>query len=892
MEGDNRAKTQTSSTARAKAPRHSTDALVPSRQQYFDLKRQHPDAILLFRLGDFYETFDDDAKIVARDARITLTTKNFGRSGRAPMAGIPHHALNHYLGRLLACGHTLAIAEQMTEPGRGLVERAVTRVLSPGTVGEASLLPATENRYLAAIMPDSNRTGMAWVDVSTGEFAVMELPNESLSDELARLNPAECLIPDDRDEAALTTRGYVRRVEHWYFQPARSAERLCLQFASQSLAAYGCEELPLAIGAAGAIVAYLERTNRALLPLLRGLRTEIPDQSVGIDAATRRNLELTRSLRTGGTKGSLLSVLDQTVTAMGARTLRRMLSRPTRDLAELHRRQSIVAAFVGNSGLRASIMSQLAAIADLERLISRVTQGSVSARDFVTLARNLRHVPAVSRALVEVESAELAALATQFDACVDVVEWTESTVVEREDGTCEIRSGCSSELDRARDQVHGTRRWLAGLERTERERTGIRSLKVGFNKVFGYYLEVTRPNLPLVPSDYIRKQTVATGERYITASLKEAESRVLAADDEISTLEREALTQLGARVTQQAGRLIETARRLAELDALLSLAEVASRGGWARPSLSDGDELEIVAGRHPVVEAGLAGEPFIPNDCRLDRDHRIQLLTGPNMGGKSTFLRQTAIIVLLAQIGSFVPATSTRIGLVDRIFTRVGAQDDLAGGASTFMVEMVETATILNLATPRSLVILDEVGRGTSTYDGMAIARAVLEDLHDRVGARALFATHYLELTALEGDLDALSNAHVAALERDGHVIFLYAVQPGPADRAYGIHVARLAGLPRWVAERAETVLRELDCASTSESCGQDSRTTKPQGQIVAEGSAPYQLGLAGVPPSPDPATSLLRDLRQLDVESLTPGQAVDWLWQQKSRIESDRYGL
>ena len=864
---------------------------MPSRQQYFDLKREHPDAILLFRLGDFYETFDDDAKMVARDARITLTTKNFGRSGRAPMAGIPHHALNYYLGRLLACGHTVAIAEQMSEPGRGLVERAVTRVLSPGTVGESSLLPSTENRYLAALMPESSRTGLAWVDVSTGEFAVMEVSNESLDDELARLSPAECLVPDDLSDSESPSHGYIRRIERWQFEVGRSTERLCHQFQTHSLSAYGCAEQPLAIGAAGAIVAYLERTNRALLPLLRGLRTDIPDRSVGIDAATRRNLELTRSLRTSGTKGSLLGVLDQTVTAMGARALRRMLSQPTRDLPELHRRQSVVGALVADSPLRATIAAQLGSIADLERLIGRVSQGSATSRDFVTLSRNLRHIPPISSALVDAESTELGAFAAQMDACPDVAELIESTVAERDDGTCEIRSGCSHELDRARDEVHGTRRWLAGLERTERERTGIRSLKVGFNKVFGYYLEVTRPNLSLVPSDYVRKQTVATGERYITASLKEAESRVLAADDEIAALERATLADLGEQVTHQAGRLIETARRLAELDALLSLAVVAARGGWVRPVLSEEDDLEIVGGRHPVVEAALAGDPFIPNDCHLDREHRIQLLTGPNMGGKSTFLRQTAIIVLLAQIGSFVPAESARVGLVDRIFTRVGAQDDLAGGASTFMVEMVETATILNLATPRSLVILDEVGRGTSTYDGMAIARAVLEDLHDRVRARALFATHYLELTVLERELAALTNAHVAALERDGHVIFLYGVEPGPADRAYGIHVARLAGLPPWVAARAEEVLRELDHGSEAPPTATDSRVPGLQ-RCVAESSAPYQLGLAGVPPCPDPARSLLSELRQLDLEDLTPGQAIDWIWRQKSRIESARHGV
>ncbi len=890
MGGENTTRQTHQSRARATTSRRSSSGLVPSRQQYFDLKRQHPDAILLFRLGDFYETFDDDAKIVARDARITLTTKNFGRSGRAPMAGIPHHALNHYLGRLLAAGHTLAIAEQMSEPGRGLVERAITRVLSPGTVGEASLLPASENRYLAALSPYGGRAGLAWVDVSTGEFATIELPMSAVNDELARLNPAECLIADDFEPGEWQLPGHVRRLARWQFEPDRAEHRLCRQFGTHSLAAYGCGDLPLAIGAAGAVLAYLEHTNQALLPLLRSLRTEMPDRGVGIDAATRRNLELTRSLHSGGTKGSLLSVLDQTQTAMGARALRRVVNQPIRELAELQRRQTIVADLVADTAERVSLASALSAVGDLERLISRVTQGVAAARDFMALSRALRHIPSGVASACESGDALWTILA-KLDPCVDVTRDIEAAVEELPDGSCAIRSGCCDVLDAARDRIHGTRRWLAGLERSERDRTGIRSLKVGYNKVFGYYLEVTRPNLALVPEDYVRKQTIANGERFITAPLKEAEARILSSDEEIAALERKVLADLSARVTANAGRLIETARQLAELDALSSLAEVAVRGNWVAPVLDDGDDLEIVGGRHPVVEATRAGEAFIPNDCRLDASTRVLLLTGPNMGGKSTYLRQTALIVLLAQIGSFVPATSARIGLVDRIFTRVGAQDDLAGGSSTFMVEMIETATILNQATRRSLVVLDEVGRGTSTGDGMAIARAVLEDLHDRVGARTLFATHFLELTQLAGDLPSLENVHVSVLERDKSVIFLYAVKPGPADRAYGIHVARLAGLPAWVADRAERVLSDLDRLSMDgDGCQGDGHFHPVQAEI-AERRSVYQLGLSGLPTTPDPATSLARELHALDLDGLTPGQAIDWLFTQKRRMEGGASG-
>ncbi len=770
---------------------------VPSRKQYLDLKAQHPNAILLYRLGDFYETFDDDARVVARDARITLTSRSFGRSGRVPMAGIPHHALNHYLGRLLGAGHTIAIAEQMSEPGRGLVERAVTRVVTPGTVAEPALLPAGENRYLAAVSRSGDRIGLAWADVSTGEFAVAEFQGADattrLAEELARLNPAECLVPDNVRDVA--TVGYRTRVERWHFEPERARSALCHHFGARTLLPYGCAELPAATGAAGAILAYLDRTNPSMLPLLSGLRTEGNDTRVGIDAATRRNLELIRSLGTGGSRGSLLGVLDETCTAMGARALRRLIGRPLRDLPELQQRQQVVAALVDRAADRGALARLLDGAGDLERLTGRVVQGLAGSRDYLALGAALRGLPTLLEQLRATAAPALSAYAGEMDPCADVLALIESAIEEHDDGA-RICPGFCPALDAAVDGARGTRQWLAGLERRERERTGIRSLKVGYNKVFGYYIEVTKPNLALVPPEYVRKQTVATGERYLTAELKDAEARILAADEEITALERAALTRLGTAVTPSVGRLLWAADRVAHLDALLSLASVAARCGWVRPDLEEGETLEIVGGRHPVAEASLAGEAFIPNDCCLGGEHpHVLVVTGPNMGGKSTYLRQTALIVLLAQIGSFVPARSARVGLVDRIFTRVGAQDDLARGASTFMVEMLETATILHQATSRSLVILDEVGRGTGTHDGLAIARAVLEDLHGRIAARTLFATHYLELTAVAADLPAVANVHVAAIEQDGRVVFLYAVRPGPADRAYGIHVARLAGL-------------------------------------------------------------------------------------------------
>lgn len=848
---------------------------VPSRRQYLELKRQYPHAILLYRLGDFYEAFDEDARIVARDARVVLTSRNFGRSGRVPMAGIPHHALHHYLARLLSAGHTVAIAEQLTEPGRGLIERAVTRVLTPGTVFEPQLLPPGENRYLAAVLPWEGRWGVAWVDVSTGEFAAMELPStEALLEELARLNPAECLVPGDA--RGLQLPGRVTRLEDWLFEPERARSALCDQFGVRSLEPYGCSHLPAALGAAGAILAYLRTTNPSLLRLLTGLRTETLGHRVGLDPATRRNLELVRSLGTGGARGSLLGVLDQTRTPMGARWLRRLVGQPIRDLTELHRRQDVIAALVADPTLRATLASALDAVGDLERLVGRVVQGQAAVRDFLLLASALDAVGRIAEHLRTHHAPALRQLGEAIDPCGDVARFCASAVVEDAEGA-RIRPGFSPALDEARTSIARTRQWLLNLERTERERTGIKSLKVGYNKVFGYYIEVTRPNLHLVPPEYIRKQTVANGERFFTASLKEAEARILGAEERIAALEREALAHLTAQVAEHGARVAGTAARVAELDAFCSLAEVASRWGWTRPVLDEGDELLIVAGRHPVVEAHLQGAPFIPNDCRVGGSGpRVLLVTGPNMGGKSTYLRQVALIVLLAQIGSFVPAQEARIGLVDRIFTRIGAQDDLPGGASTFMVEMLETATILHQATRKSLVILDEVGRGTTTQDGLAIARAVLEDLHDRVGARTLFATHYLELTTLAERLRGVANVHVAATEREGRVIFLYAVRPGPADRAYGIQVARLAGLPPWVADRAEALLAEGTPPP---------RPAPPVPQGPQPPSGPVQLPLDGFSCGPSVAEQIVRVLRGLDLQRMTPLEALSWLATQQARL-------
>lgn len=878
---------------------------VPSRRQYLALKEQHPGAVLLYRLGDFYEAFDDDAHTLARDARVHLTSRNFGRSGRSPMAGLPHHALHRYLGRLLAAGHTVAIAEQVSPAGRGLVRREVTRVLTPGTVADAALLPATESRYLAAAFRRGERIGLSWVDVSTGEWNAAEWDGAEalagLAAEAARLNPAETLLPPDADNAgwAAPLPGHRRTMEPWQADPARAADALCRHFGVAGLHGLGLEGRIAAATAAGMILAHVEHADPALLAALSGVRVVPPEGRVGLDPATRRNLELTRSLGTGGARGSLLGVLDTTRTAMGARALRRLIGDPLREIDTLMARQRVIGALVASSESRAALGRRLDSAGDLERLAARVAAGAGSPRDLLALAEALRQAGPVA-ALLAGLSPDAPCAEVAFEPCDGVLALLDEAVDADPERVARIRPGFSVDLDRAIADAAGTRQWLASLEGRERERTGIRSLKVGYTKVFGYYLEVTRPNLSLVPPEYLRKQTVAAGERFVTADLKEAEAKLAAADEEIAALEREAALRACAAVRERLPGIQRAARALAMTDALLALAEAAARNGWTAPILTDGPELEIIGGRHPVVEASLAGAAFIPNDLRLGGEHapRLLVVTGPNMGGKSTYLRQAGLIVLLAQVGSFVPATSARIGLVDRIFTRVGAQDDLARGQSTFMTEMIETAAILRGATARSLLLLDEIGRGTSTGDGLAIARAVLEEIATGIRARCLFATHYLEVTALAG-LPGVANAHVGAIETGGNVVFLYAVAPGPADRAYGVQVARLAGLPAHVADRASSLLADWDAARRDAGHAPRRRIAEERGAWDASGSGIPDAGSDAAAPlaeasTGDPAVTdagvtgaldLAAALRALDLDGLTPREALAWLWERRERL-------
>jgi DNA mismatch repair protein MutS len=859
----------------------------PAHRQYLAIKQRYPDAILLFRMGDFYEMFEEDARIGAAKLQITLTSREFARGDRVPMAGIPHHALQSYLKRFIEHGLKVAICEQLTEPGKGLVERDVVRVVTPGTLVEPALLDAKRNNYLAALHRWKETYGLAYVDVTTGEFAVTEFAGTeavaAVEAELLRLSPSECLVAE---EPSFPVPGHVTVHDEFRFEPEGAREALCRHFGVRSLEGFGCAGLPAAVGAAGAILSYVERANRSLLGMLTGIRTYQVSAFMVLDRYTRKNLELTESARSGGVRGSLLWVLDATQTAMGGRLLRRFISQPLLDVFVLERRLAAVEEIHRLPMLRGQLRAVLAKIADLERLTGRVCQGSAVPTNLLGLRDSLRLLAEVLALLSGVESAELEDVASRIDPCADITQLIDRAVYEAGTGKRErrdvgsasagealIKPGYSEELDGMKASIRDSRQWIAHLEPAEQERTGIKSLKVGYNKVFGYYIEVSNANLGAVPPEYIRKQTLVNGERFITPDLKEHEARILQAEERIGSLERRIFADLLTAIGRESLRLFATAGALAHLDVYVALAEVAARHRYVRPDLTTETRLEIAEGRHPVVEVTLEDEGFIPNDCALDcEDRQIMLITGPNMGGKSTYLRQVALCVLLAQIGSFVPAERACIGLVDRIFTRVGAQDDIAAGQSTFMVEMVETANILHHATRRSLLLLDEIGRGTSTYDGLAIARAVVEHIHERVGARTLFATHYHELTALADRFPRIYNANVAVAEDSGQVVFLHRVVPGGADRSYGIHVARLAGLPPAVTERAEAVLQELEEKARQNGHRRPRRTGR-------------QLPLFGEP-GESLAGKVLDDLLALDVTGLTPIEALTRLHelQQKGR--------
>jgi DNA mismatch repair protein MutS len=862
-------------------------------RQYLDAKRQHRDAIVFFRMGDFYEMFYEDALTASRALELTLTSRAKDAHGTAiPMCGIPFHAADAYLARLVRKGYRVAICDQVEDPrkAKGLVKREVTRVISPGTFTDASYLEAREPAFLAAVTPGT-AAGAAWglacVDVSTGEFVAAEFAGASATDalaaELALVRPKELLAADGLDVDALVAAVpscRLTRVEPWTFDPARGRDALCAQLGVASLAGHGLERAASAVAASGALLVYLNTTQRTALTHVRDIVLRVNADAVLIDPVTLRHLNVVEGVD-GGRAGSLLDEIDRTVTPMGSRLLRQWLVRPLVTLARIQDRLDAVEDFAFRSAERGKLRDALRSIHDLERLIARVSLGIAGPRDLAALAESLRILPRLRQVTADLQAPLVRSLVAEVDDLADVRDAIaaaivdEPPVVARDGGM--IRDEVDAELDDLRAISRGGKAAIAAMEEAERTRTGIGTLKIRYNRVFGYYIEISKSQLGAVPADYIRKQTVAGGERFITPALKEFEDKVLGADERITAREIELFDALRLRVAAEAPRVLDTARAVAVLDVLSALADTAAAANFTKPFLHDGDEFHAVDARHPIVERHVA-DAFVPNDIQLDGTARqLIILTGPNMGGKSTFLRQVALLALLAQAGSFVPARSAKLAIVDRIFARVGASDNIARGQSTFMVEMQETAAILHAATHRSLVILDEIGRGTATFDGLSLAWAVAEHLasNDRARPKTIFATHYHELTDLADALPSVENYHVAAREYRDEIVFLHKIIPGRSDRSYGIQVARLAGLPPAVVRRASEILRSLE---------QDE--LQRGGRPSLSGSAPAeqrQLALFQPPAEIHPAVTRLR---AMEIDRLTPLDALNLLAELKREAE------
>lgn len=839
--------------------------VTPLRKQYLRVKQKYPGAIVFFRLGDFYETFDEDAKLASRELDIVLTSRGMGKGQKVPMAGIPHHAIDNYLARLINRGYKVAICEQLSPPGKGLMERDVIRVVTPGTVIEPNLLEARENNYLASLIIEDERAGIAYVDITTSDFATTQLPADRVSSELARLQPREVLVPQDAEDYQQLP-STITKLDDYWFDLEIAQQALLEHFGAATLEGYGCAHLPLAIKAGGALIHYVSETQKEALTQLTSLATYSTDSFMALDVQTCRNLELFQSGRWGESTHSLLSLIDMTRTAMGSRLLKNWLAQPLLDIDKLNQRHEAVSWFYNDGLTRQQTITFLGDIADLERVVNRVRGGKAMPRELITLRTSLEKVAQLKTTLDNCPNK----LVGELKLFPEIVDLIDRAIVD-EPGDLDhgnvIKEGFSSELDELRHSSTKAKQYLASLEQREKQRTGIKSLKVGYNRVFGYYIEVSRANLNLVPEDYIRKQTLVEAERFFTPELKEYESLILTSQEKITYLETALFNQVCQQIGAKGEQILTTARAIAQIDVFSSLAEVAACYNYTRPELTNEDVIDIKEGRHPMVERSLGSDNFISNDTYLcNSDSQLIILTGPNMSGKSTYLKQVALIILLAQIGSFVPAKSAKISIVDRIFTRIGAQEDLAAGQSTFMVEMTETANILHNATPRSLLILDEIGRGTSTYDGLSIAWAVAEYIHGapKLGAKTLFATHYHELTELANTLPRVKNFNVAVAEEGDKVIFLHKIIPGGTDRSYGIHVAQLAGLPKSVTNRAQDVLANLE-----------DRNTTGKGKV--------QRRAVVTQPTLFPKDSLLADeISRLDIDSLSPLEAITKLYELK----------
>ena len=857
---------------------------TPMMQQYWDLKEKYRDCILMFRLGDFYEMFFEDAKTASQELELTLTGRDCGQAERAPMCGVPHHAVDGYVQRLLEKGYKVALCEQLEDPAlaKGLVERDVIRVFTPGTVNDPGMLEEKRNNYLLSVAFQGKGCGLAYADVSTGECRAYAIANaeQRLRDELARIEPREIITHDlVRLRACLgrETAGAGEQPSAWYGYAAAS-DRLKRHFHLDSLSAFGLDgpEMRPAVSAAGGLIRYLEETQKNALEHLTGIRLWQGSRYMLLDSATRRNLELTEGIRSRSRRGSLLSLLDRTATAMGARTLRAWIEQPLLDPAEITWRLDAVEELTREQILAMTLSEQLKGVYDMERLLSKVSYHSLNARDCLALGASFSLLPGIRSLLSGVESRALRELRDQLNPLEELCALLEKAinpdapVVLTEGGL--IREGYSPLLDEYRAAATDGRQWILGLERREREETGIRNLRVQYNRVFGYYIEVTKSYLSMVPERYTRRQTLANAERYVTPELKEMEQKIVGAQEQSVRLESQLFAEIRDRIAREIAPIQQTAEALKQLDALLSLARAAVENHYTRPELAEDGAIGISGGRHPVVEQSLSETGFIPNDTVMDADeNRMLIITGPNMAGKSTYLRQVALITLMTHMGSFVPADHAKISLADRVFTRVGASDDLSSGQSTFMVEMSETAYILRNATAKSLVILDEIGRGTSTFDGLAIAWAVVEYLCDRskCGARTLFATHYHELSELEGRLEGVKNYCSQVKERGEDVLFLRKIARGGADKSFGVHVARLAGVPREVVVRAHEIQARLEVSDVNQN---------HIGQNILGGDSRQQPLEQMTLFSPD-KQEVIDELCQLDVMALTPMDAVNKLF-------------
>jgi DNA mismatch repair protein MutS len=867
------------------------EKMTPAMRQYYEAKEKHKDALIFFRMGDFYESFGEDAGVIAKELGITLTSRGRDKEGGdMPLAGIPYHALDTYLPKLIKRGYKVAICEQLEDPktAKGVVKRGVVRVITPGTAIDSSLIQEQSNNYLMSVSGENSEFGVSFLDVSTGEFMTTQFADnisfDKIISEAARMHPAECILPPalfDNKKLGERLRGTgitLNKLDIEAFELGNSKEILLKHFGVLTLEGMGIEKLAYALSASGAALSYAKTTQMRDLGHIQALRVYSESEFMVLDSITLRNLEIIQGIRGEG-GSSLLSVLDHTKTPMGGRLLRKWLLLPLISVNKITQRHEGIDEIVKKTLMRYDLRSVLTRVRDIERLIGRIVYGNSNARDLIALKVSLLAIPEIQKSLKESEirSVFLLGILEKLGDHNDIVELLERALLDappqgiREGGM--IKEGYNEKLDELKKMsLHG-KDWIAEMQQKERDRTGIKSLKIGYNSVFGYYIEVTKTNLAQVPSDYIRKQTTANGERFYTPELKEKEVLILSADEKRMALEFELFTELNSGVAARSKELQITAQAIGELDVITNMAEIAVNNKYVRPEVNDGCNILIRNGRHPAVEYALPGG-FVPNDTHMDcQENQFLLLTGPNMAGKSTYMRQTALIVVMAQIGSFVPATYASIGLVDRIFTRVGAFDDLASGQSTFMIEMVELANILNNATPKSLILLDEIGRGTSTYDGFSIAKAVVEFIHnkDRLGVRALFATHYHQLTTLSSVLKRVKNFHVAVKEEGNDLVFLRKIIPGATDRSYGIHVARLAGVPLKVTQRAKEILKEVESAS-SMGRGKDSAKYTQLMLFDADNTAKE--------------SPVIEELKKLNVEAMTPLEALNALAALKKKVE------